>query len=200
LLLEKSVSGHDIPHRLAFGYVWQLPFGVNRRFANSGPLRRVIGDWQINGIFDTYSGQPVTVQTGFDTPNTGTNAARPDQIGNPIPSQNRNHLNWFDRNAFAPGPDCRVVPDSECRYGTLGRNTLRGPGFINLDFSVFRDFPISERLGALQLRFEFFNIANHANFLASGFNSGMALSSATFGQLLTASPPRQIQFAGKWIF
>jgi hypothetical protein len=196
---DKSVSNHDIPHRIAVGYVWELPFGKGKQFLKQGPGSYVLGNWQVNGLLDYYSGQPVTILAGFDTPNTGGSQARPDQIGNPIPA-NRNRLNWFDVNAFQPAPDCRVVPASQCRFGTLGRNTLRGPGFQNWDFSVFRDFPMSEKLGRLQFRTEFFNLFNHSNFLLGGTNIGMAINSATFGKFFQAANSRQIQFAGKWIF
>jgi len=82
----------------------------------------------------------------------------------------------------------------------LGRNTLRGPGFYNFDFSVFRDIPISERLGMFQIRFEAFNLTNHTNFGVPNLNSAMSLNANPFAQITSAFPSRQIQFAGKWEF
>ena len=69
-----------------------------------------------------------------------------------------------------------------------------------MDFSVFRDFPLSDRYGKIQFRAEFFNLTNHTNFPMGPFNSTLNLNSTTFGQIFTAAPSRQIQFAGKWIF
>ena len=198
---EKSVSSFDLPHMLSVSSLWELPFGKGRQFLNQrGIASTLAGNWQLNGIFRTFGGQPITVQAGADFANTGNGGwERPDQIGNPIPA-NRDRLNWFNRAAFAFPPDCRVVAIADCRFGTLGRNTLRGPGFGNLDFSVFRDFLISDRLGKIQFRAEFFNLTNHTNFTIGPFNSTLNLNSTTFGQIFSAAPSRQIQFAGKWIF
>ncbi len=200
---DNSVSSYDIPLILETSVVYQLPFGSGRQFLNHrGIVSALAGGWQTNGIFSAYSGQPVTLDTGEDLANTGNvDEERPDQIlGVPTAPANRTRLEWFNPNAFKEPPNCLVVPASECRLGTMGRNTLRGPGFYNIDFSLFRDFPISDRFGKLQFRGEFFNLTNHVNFLANGFNSGMDLNATPFAELTSAAPSRQIQFAIKWIF
>jgi hypothetical protein len=199
---QKSVSSYDVPQVLSAAYVWQVPFGEKRAYLNSpGIASKILGDWQLNGIFTASSGGPQTVYEG-DQANTGNSFGRPDQVGNPIPTNRSLPYNWFNVNAFALSPDCRVVPASECRYGTLGRNTLRGPGFWNLDFSVFRDFPISEKLGKIELRGEFFNFFNHTTYLTNTFpDFGLSiLSGNAFDELLNTRPARQTQFAAKWIF
>jgi hypothetical protein len=89
-----------------------------------------------------------------------------------------------------------VLPAGTYAYGNVGRNTLRGDGTQNLDFGLFRNFTIHERLG-LQFRSELFNILNHPNFGLPDRNA----SSATFGQVSqTSTSSRQIQFALKLVF
>lgn len=82
-------------------------------------------------------------------------------------------------------------------FGTVGRNTLIGPGIVNFDFSLFKDFPVSERWGHVEFRSEFFNLFNTPNFNKpdSSISDGSA-----FGQIFGARDPRFIQFALKWIF
>jgi len=80
-------------------------------------------------------------------------------------------------------------------YGVLGRNSFYGPKYVNFDFSLFKEFPISERAGKVQFRSEFFNLLNHPNF----FNPNSTVGSA-LGQITGAHDPRFIQFALKWLF
>jgi hypothetical protein len=82
-------------------------------------------------------------------------------------------------------------------FGTVGRNTLTGPGIINFDFSIFKTFPVSERWGRIEFRNEYFNLFNHPNF--NNPNSTVSSGSA-FGAITAARDPRFIQFALKWIF
>jgi hypothetical protein len=69
---------------------------------------------------------------------------------------------WFDASAFAP------VPSSQTRFGTSGRNILRGPGYFNLDASVFRDFRITERV-KFQFRMEICGVTNTPHFSTPGY-------------------------------
>ena len=94
---------------------------------------------------------------------------------------------WFNPAAFQnPGNGLR---------GNVGRNTLSGPGTINIDLSLFKTFTITERW-KLQFRSEFFNLPNHPNFrsLDTTFDDTAA------GSLNAAAAPRQIQFALKLLF
>ena len=93
-------------------------------------------------------------------------------------------------------PFRRLVAATEAgRFGNAGRNIARGPGFVNLDASLLKDFRVSES-ARFQFRAEVFNLANHANF-------GLPISdlaSPNFGRILTASQARLMQFALKFIF
>jgi hypothetical protein len=96
---------------------------------------------------------------------------------------------YFDPSAFAPN-----LPG---QFGNVGRNTLIGPGSVNVDFSVYKNIPISERRGRLQLRLEFFNLPNRPNFS----NPGSSLAApGNMGRILGAGPGRIIQMGGKYQF
>jgi hypothetical protein len=94
---------------------------------------------------------------------------------------------WFNPAAFVAPP--------AFTFGVLGRNTVIGPGLVNLDASVARKFRITERIG-LQLRAEFFNLPNHPNFNLVG----RIINQPNFGGVLSQFDPRQIQFAAKFSF
>ena len=112
-----------------------------------------MGGWQINGISTLQTGLTFTPTLNAATVNTG-GGSRPDRIGsgkldNPDPSR------WFDTSAFAT--------PAQFTYGNAGRNILYGPGRVNFDFSLFKDFRITESL-KIQFRTEFFNLFNTPQF------------------------------------
>lgn len=173
-------------------FVWQMPFGRGRALANNinGFADAIIGGWQIAGIVNIRAGQPYHILSGLDTGNTGNSIAssteRADVISDPVPSgfsQTREH--WFDPAAF-------TVPPSGT-LGNLGRNSLYGPAFQNVDLNLSKDFRITERLG-LEFRAEFFNTFNHTNF---GIPNSTLGNRALLGQITSTFPARDIQFALK---
>ena len=107
-----------------------------------------------------------------------------------------------DTGACTPGPtifpsDAQVVANpSLATYGTVPRNFLRGPGRTNVDLAVSKITPLSQERLKLELRFEFFNIFNHAEFSNPDTNP----TSPTFGQILNTADPRIIQIAGRLTF
>jgi hypothetical protein len=133
---------------------------------------------------------------------------RPDQIGNPELSTSRTvREDYFGLGAN--NPSYFYVPTNvpggsgpnRGRFGTLGRNTFRGPGFRNFDMALIKDTPLSTRAGrdraSLQLRAEFFNVFNLVNF---GLPSNTVLGPG-FGEISrTAGNSRQIQFSLKLIY
>src|SRR5262249_21757676 len=121
---------------------------------------------------------------------------RPDLVGNPkIEHPTYGRLGqYFDPHAFEK-PTC-APPATSCP-GDLGRNAYKGPGFFNLDVSLFKDFAFLERY-TVQFRFEAFNVLNHPSF---GNPNTDFTDSSTFGRVTgTASSPRQLQFALKFKF
>ena len=138
--LNRGRAGYDRTHTFAQSYIYELPFGANKRWLKSGIGRWILGDWQLSGIFSAYSGQPIDIRISDTSLNAPGNINRPDLIGDATILGNIGPgKKWFDVSAFAaPAPGA---------YGTAGRNILNGPHFVNLDFSVFRKFRVTERVG-----------------------------------------------------
>jgi hypothetical protein len=114
--------------------------------------------------------------------------------GNPgcnAPAKIHTLANWFNPCAFMDAPAGEL--------GDAGRTPVSGPGFVNTDFSIFKNFPLSAREGMnLQFRAEFFNLFNHAQFYLAGGSSQMqdVDSASSFGIVNeTVNNPRVIQFA-----
>jgi len=190
LRAERASSPFDIRHRFTGSFTWDLP--------GHGPA---LGGWQVNGIVTAQTGAPFTVRLGTDAA----------LDGNPYNEQRPNVV----AGAFVPDGDgglrltvpvATLVP-APGTYGNLGRNTFRGPGFVNVDGSVFKTFGLTEGM-SLQLRTEVFNLFNHPSFALPETN----LLSPTFGTFsrtpdvaagnprIASGSQRVIQFAVKLLF
>jgi hypothetical protein len=115
--------------------------------------------WQLNGLLSFHSGQPFTVYTGDDTSGTGEGADRPDQVAG-VSVKGDRKLSGGVEQYFTNANGAYTNPSNA--FGTLSRNSLVAPGFSDVDFSVFKNGNISERVKA-QFRVEFFNLFNHTN-------------------------------------
>ncbi len=164
---------------------------------------RLLSNWQIAPVVRALSGSPLNVVSGVDASLTGVNLDRPNLVPgvNPVNSNWGAGLQYLNPAAFtinAPGT-----------YGNLGRDALRGPGSLQFDASLVRDFSFTERF-RLEARAEAFNVINHTNFIAAATGtgipgistSGISLSrtSANFGQITSSGDPRILQFALKLLF
>ena len=183
LSAQKGSSNFDVRHRFVLSGFYQLPFGKS-----SGFTAHLIRNWQLTGIFSAQTGQPFTPTLSTDP--TGTNTtAHPNRItdGN-LPSGQRVPTHWFDLTAF-------TTPACPC-FGNSGRSVLIGPGLLDLDLGVIRDFNFAERF-RLQFRAESFNLMNHPNF---GLPN-MKIGDPQAGIINTViSPERQNQLALKLYF
>jgi hypothetical protein len=169
---NRSVRGFDRTHVAHLSGIWELPLGKGRRWLTAGLMSYIAGGWQINSLLSLMSGTPFSVQapaTTLDMPGSTQTAdlvksevTKPGAIG-------RGQL-WFDTGAFqAP---------SLGRFGNTGFNILRGPGLVNWDFGLFREFAFNERV-RLQFRAESFNFSNTPHFA----NPGNTIGDANFGQI-----------------
>ena len=184
---DRGNSPFDIRHRLSIAFNYALPFGKDRAWLNSGgPVDYVLGGWHVNGILTVQTGLPFTPTANSATVNTGT-GSRPDRIGNGEIS-NPTVERWFDVTAFGT--------PAQFTYGNSGRNILYGPGRTNFDFSLFKEFPFTERL-KLQFRTEFFNLFNTPQFDLPNAAIGASSAGTITGIVGT---PRQIQFGLKLTF
>jgi outer membrane receptor protein involved in Fe transport len=195
LAAERGRSMFDARHRFVLSYQWSLPF-----FQHSGDwYGKVLGNWQLNGIMTAMSGTPLTVFDSNDVsvqgqaPEiSGFSSNRPNVIGDPNAGP-RTATQWFNVGAFQ-----RLAPDPQGRFevfGNEGRNAVQGPGYVNWDFSAFKNIRMTESK-ELQFRGELFNVLNHTNFRLPVSD----IASPTFGQIQSDVSPRVIQVALKFLF
>jgi hypothetical protein len=213
LALNRGPASFSLNHQFSANFSYQMPFGRGQRFGGgaSGMMNQLIGGWQWNGIISAQGGFPLTPVIGFNNSGTGDSNVtdvpnwNPDFKG-PVVLGTVDH--WFNPKAFS-----LPIPGT---FGNVSRGSIRGPGLVNFDTSLFKKFRISERLN-LQLRAEAFNLFNHSNFFYP--NSVVFLNSAgnnspncslgndpihscndTAGQITAAATSRQLQFALKLMF
>lgn len=187
---DKGLNEVNLAQQFTGSFTYNLPFGQGRMWGSKlhGIAQTLVGGWQMNGILHFTSGYPLLLSTSID--NSGTTLGnRPDRVcngalGNPTVSE------WFNTNCFV-----NPVPGV---LGNSSRTPLFGPGFSNVDVSVFKKFPLPWREGmSLQFRVEAFNLANTPQF----GTPGTAVGAANFGEVTsTVNNPRLIQFALKLIF
>jgi hypothetical protein len=197
LRAEKGPAAFDIRHRAVISYSYELPFGKGRKWRNAGGWAdRLVGGWQLNGITALQSGPPFTLATPGDNANIGSSAQRPDVVGDPYSGVDRGadiRRRGVDQGATYFNKAAFVMP-ALFRLGSVGKNTLYGPGSQSWDFSVFKNTNLAEKLN-LQLRAEFFNLPNHPNF---GLPN-RTINQPTTGMITGAGSPRIIQFGVKLI-
>jgi len=188
---SRGVSDFDLPQNFAFSGVYDLPMGSGKRFwSGSGWIQsKLLGGWQSTGILSLRSGFPFTLSISGDNANIGAASPhqRPSSIGPLLPTGFHQNINeWFDTSSLT------VIPYT---FGDVGRNTIRQGGYKNLDFGLFKNTKITEKL-ELQFRAESFNLFNHPNWGVPV----QTLGASQFGQVLSASDPRYLQFALKLLY
>jgi hypothetical protein len=197
LARNRAIAGYDVPHVFRFAYVYELPFGTGKRWAQNRVANVLLGGWQTNGIFSAYSGRPFTVSASSASLNAPGNSQTADQVKPTVEKLGGIGRNdpYFDPAAFAPV--------TGARFGSTGRNILRGPGAVHVDLSLFRNFKFSERWN-LQFRAEAFNLANtpHFNNPSSNVSSGgfMGITSTAGEGTNADTSERRIRFGLKLTF
>ena len=197
---ERGLTVNDVRHRVTFSSMYELPFGKGKRWlGNANALvNGILGGWELTAIASFQTGFPITPRSGTDFANVGTGSFRPDRICNGnLPGGDRTVARWFDTSCFT---NEFLIADNNngiFRFGNSGRSILTGPGIQNFDFSLLKDFHITESK-KLQFRAEAFNALNHANFGADGVIT--TVNDSRFGRVTSASEPRDVQIALKFIF
>ena len=192
----RGVAGNDLTNIFSVNLVYQVPVGQGKTFSTGNRiLDYVLGNWQANSIFLAHSGIPFFPRISSDIANTGNYSATnnpyeaADLVGNPNSIQHRTPAKWFNTAAYAAPP--------LYTFGTTPRNSLRGPGYWNLDGSLFRLFPIGEHR-QFEFRAEAFNLLNNVDF---GQPSWDLNAGSAFGTIdTTANSAREVQLVGKFIF
>ena len=192
LPINKGLSNFHIAHRYMTNGVWEVPYGRGRRFGSAAPgvVNAILGGWQASGFLVFRTGTPLTIGIQGDNLNTGGGYAQvPNRLRDPnLPGDQRTRGRFFDTGAFER-PPLYVV-------GNAGKNILIGPGNRNLDFSISKRFPLTEKRH-LQFRAELFNAANHPNW----GNPGTTLGTAAFGTITSnENLPRNVQLGLKLVY
>ena len=200
----------DVQKVVHFSGGYQLPFGRGRAYLAKGSklVDTFVGGWNTNWILTLQDGQPGTVPCAITTTSGfGCNALKVPGVNPYAGPHNVNQ--WLNPAAFASPAVATTIGQTD--YSPLGGgpSQFRGPGFHRLDFSLFKEFPLSERF-RLEFRSEFFNLTNHPNFSNPGFSgNGVVaapgslnyLDTTNFGKITSTrdgqNDQREIQFALK---
>src|SRR6267154_210044 len=204
---DKGASTFDVTHVFTLSLFQALPLD---RLSFLQPLsRNVTAGWQILNITTLTSGPPFSVYSGVQQTGAGAGGTdRPDLLAVPnLSTSRKTREDYFGLGAnnsslfFIPINLPGGTGPNHGRFGTLGRNTFRGPGYRDFDVALIKDTPFGRRgkseLGVLEFRAEFFNIFNVVNF---GLPSNIVRGTG-FGIISkTAGSSRQIQFSLKLIY
>ena len=188
LKLENGLSNLDLPYRFVLSSIYELPFGRGKTFGSqwSRPMELLLGGWQFNGIYTLQSGMPFNLNVGGNE--------RPDLVGTPSVNPG-NIATYINTAAFAP-PPATLYADGSVNFdraGTAGRNILIGPGYSNLDFSLIKNFHVTERVNAT-FRVQFYNITNTPHFgqpngqLGTYNSTGVFNTNSQFGLINSVLP------------
>lgn len=181
-------TANSSAHLFVFSHVYELPFGPGKRHLSRGLLAHILGNWAFNGVLVAKTGNFFGV-TADAAALAAVGAANRPNVIKPVayPKGVGPNARWFDTTAFARPP--------ALQFGNAGKNILVGPGLVNYDASIFRNFRLQETW-RLQLRGEFFNITNTPH-----FNNPIAnFELPAFGSINSAFGERRIQLGAKLEF
>jgi len=215
----------DVRNRFTFSPQYELPFGAGKRFLNHGGITDAfVGGWKTSLIFQVQSGNPVFLTSsnqGSSYPVRLSDQFSPGGTANPATqpqfscaAKTRNLQAWYNPCAFANAPQAVIGNDDPANnlislshagtlpFGPPGRVSVTGPGFNQLDMSLFKSFHIPFMESALQLRGDAFNLLNHPSFGNPNAQlQGATASSITSTRFSTIQPnARVIQVAMRYSF
>jgi Carboxypeptidase regulatory-like domain/TonB dependent receptor len=182
---------YDATHVISAYAIYDLPFGRGKMLAKNanGLVNQVIGGWAVSPIVSFRTGWPMPINGADDNSGTFSRGARADCNG--VPSISNTALpgigtQWFVNNGQFTQPAVGTFGDCSPQL-----SDLRSPHYSDVDMSLHKDFPITERF-RLQFRTDFINVFNHVQYNAPNMSIG-----PTMGQITSAQPPRNIQLALK---
>ncbi len=184
--LVRAVSSNNLPHVLNINAIYELPFWKDR----TDLVHRIVGGWQVSGVFFLRSGDPLSVVSSVDTAGVGSGSgSQPwNLVGNTGVSDRGLNKLWFNPKAFAA--------PSAGTFGNAGLNLLKGPTFNDLDFALFKNFSLFDEKLKTQFRAEAFNLPNHPLLADPGVNP----NAGSFGLTTSKSGQRNLQLGLKFQF
>jgi hypothetical protein len=214
--LEHGPVAPDLRHRFSVSYLYELPVGHGRHFLgnSNGITDAFLGRWQVAGIVAAQTGEALNAVMSSDLSNTGSFSYRPNQVANPynfsfdtatqaaLGCSNPGHQTldcWFNQAVFV-APPLAPGQQSAHSFGNAKIGDLRGPGLVNFDLVLQKNFKIFES-HQIEFRSEFFNLFNHPNFGLPGGGSSAAVDVPGGAAITnTSTDNRQIEFALKYTF
>jgi hypothetical protein len=175
---------YNATHTYSQSFVYELPFGVGKRYVHTGLASTIAGGWQVSDVVSARTGTPLLFTASGTGLNAPSNTQVPNQTGafTKLRGVGTNNL-WFDPSPFST-PNGAV-------FGNMGIDVYSGPGQITNHSSLFRSFALHES-ASLQLRMDAFNSLNHPTFA----NPSTDLTSSNFGRVTgTTGAARTLQFA-----
>lgn len=197
---NRALAGYDRTHMFVMSWVYEMPWGKGKSKALKGVADAVAGGWRLNGIYSAYSGTPFTVSAAATSLNAPGSSQTADQIGELRKlGQVGPGSQYYSIESFRDPNFQR--PANVFRFGTMGRNAVRGPGFQKVDLAMFKDFALTEKF-TLQFKAEAFNFTNTPRFGNPAANvSSMAVNAAgvvtnpnNFMAITGASDERKFRF------
>jgi hypothetical protein len=225
--LDKARADYDLTHVFNFNGSYELPFGRGKRFFSgaNGFVDRLLGGWQLTGIFTITSGSPLTFTDPRGTFNRTARSARQTANSSLNTNQIQDLIGFYDTpcGLFYINPAVLNINQTTCagsgrasegfgstpfegqvffsvppgQTGTLPRSIVNAPNYWNLDASLIKNIRITESQ-RLQLRMEAFNAFNNVNFFPAGQN--LDITSTNFGRLTQTTGARIVQFAARYEF
>jgi len=188
---ERSLSSFDQRHRFVADYIYQLPFGKEKKWLNTSSLgEKILSQLTLSGNVALASGTPFSPRffgRANDLSRGVTGSARPDLVpGQSIGVSDPTIGEWFNTAAF-------TAPAGV--FGTAGRNIIFGPGTVEMDMSVSKNIQLKE-MQAFELRLSATNVFNTVHFTSIDSTFG----SPTFGQVVSAGPMRKAQLTARYRF
>ena len=195
LASEFGRSGYDQPFNNTTSFVWELPFGKDRRYGNSlhPVLEGILGGWRLVGINTMTSGVPINLSysPAANAQVSGLPTYRPNLLGDPLtPADSRTSNNYLNA-AMVEIPTDRSQP-----FGNAPRNAARADRFRQFDLGLHKAFGLGREQTRIEARIEAFNVLNRTNFGPANGNR----SSSAFGTITSTAPARQLQLGLKLYF
>lgn len=204
--LFRAASDYDARHQWNASYVYGLPFGRGRKFADQGGvLNAIVGGWQVSGLYRASTGLPVGIGNGRFWPTNWNVTGNATVVGTFVDGTNKNASappgGTSGPNIFQNPSDAVKAFDYTLPGGTGGRNVVRGDGNFNIDFGLGKSFTMPYQEGhTLQFRWEVFNVTNTTRFDPLAI-SGSLGTLGSFGKYTdTLTLPRVMQFSLRYDF
>jgi hypothetical protein len=198
---NRALAGYDRTHMFVMSWVYEMPFGKGKQFALKGVADKVAGGWRVNGIYSAYTGTPFTVSAAAASLNAPGSSQTADQIGELVKTGDVGPGTQYYAVTSFRDPNFQRASNA-FRFGSMGRNSVRGPGFQKADLAMFKDFAITEKI-TLQFKAEAFNFTNTPRFgnpaanvssMSTNASTGAVVATNNFMAITSAEGERKFRF------